>query len=358
MFLAKFRHRSLRRSVAALGVASLLYLPALAAACTTLSLQDSNGAVVNVMNMEFPSNLGYTVNHIPAGITFQGEDFNGLPQAKWRSEHRVIGTGGKSDPQAIGAGINDKGLYVTSLYLADKTRYQAVGKSDAGQFIAPQLLSTFLLTQYDSVEAVKQALQTIKVAAVPASGFYNVVPTFHWMVTDKNYQSAVIEYTNGELKFYDNPHHALTNAPTFDYHLENIRNYAFLSNQGLTGNSTDTGVGVGTLGMPGDYSPTGRFIRAAFFAKHGMSGDAGIMKQAVEMSNALIYPAGIANYQSAISGEPSSQKTMYAFIANAQSGEVLFRRYGDINWQQYRWSDFDNQNQVTQRAVFDGWSAQ
>lgn len=330
-------------------------------ACTTLSLRTDSGTVVNIMNMEFPDNLGYTLNHIPSGVAIQGGDFKGLQQTSWQAKHQVIGTGGESDPQAMGAGLNDKGLYVTTLYLEERTRYQAITKADNNNFIAPPLLPTYLLTQFETVDEVKQALQAIKVAGVPNAGFYNVVPTFHWMVTDRHYQSLVIEYTDGELKMHDNPYHAMTNAPTFDFHLNNMRGYPHLNNQGIAPKgaaSKATGVGWGTLGMPGDYSPTGRFVRAAFLANNFSGTDSNIMPQAVELSNALIYPPGAAVYRSAFSQKEVTQKTMYAFIANASTGEILFRRYGDLSWQRHSFKDFSGNKDISRIKVFEGWNEQ
>lgn len=349
--------RHLARLQAALALLLLVIFPA-AQACTTLSIRSDSGAVVNIMNMEFPENLGYTVNHIPKGVTFQGPDFQGLKHKQWQGEHQVIGTGGKSDPQALGAGLNDKGLFVTTLYLEDRTRYQDISKEDNGNFIAPPMVPTYLLTQFETVEQVKEALQAIKVAGIPNAGFYSVVPTFHWMVTDADYNTIVIEYTEGQLMLHDNPYHAMTNAPTFDFHLNNMRSYANLSNAGLPPEGSSihaTGKGYGTLGMPGDYTPTGRFVRAAFLAGNISGSDGSIMGQAVEASNALIYPEGVAVFESQFTKKQAAQKTMYAFIANAETGEILFRRYGDINWQKYGFDDFKGKKEITALAVFDDW---
>lgn len=69
----------------------------------------------------------------------------------------------------------------------------------------------------------------------------------------------------------------MTNAPTYDWHLINLRNYLNLSNQTTTrvkiSDSIDSsqgkdiqdinslGQGNGFLGLSGDYSPPSRFIK-------------------------------------------------------------------------------------------------
>lgn len=79
--------------------------------------------------------------------------------------------------------------------------------------------------------------------------------------------SLVIEHVEGELKVYDNLIGVMTNSPTFDWHLTNLRNYVSLSPnnprpvtvEGVKG--TGFGQGGGMLGLPGDYSPPSRFVR-------------------------------------------------------------------------------------------------
>jgi choloylglycine hydrolase len=337
----------------------LCSLPLDGRSCTTLSLRSEGGSVVNIMNMEFPANLGYTVNHFPSGMSFEGDVHEGLHPKSWRGRYSVIGTGGKSDPHAIGAGMNERGLFVTTLFLKEGTRYQEITPEDEGKFIGPTWLPTYLLTRYETASQVREAVQEIKVGNISAAGFYGVVPTFHWMVTDRDYNSLVIEYTEGEVEVYDNPHHAMTNAPTFDFHLNNMRNYAFLDSRGLPGPEpaeNPTGVGYGTLGMPGDYTPTGRFVRAAFFARTVSGADASITRQAAEVSNALIYPAGIAVYRSDFTHEEATQRTMYSFIANAATREILFRRYGDLSWRVFAFEDFQGSTGITMIEVFDDWA--
>ena len=79
------------------------------------------------------------------------------------------------------------------------------------------------------------------------------------------------------------------------------------------------------------------------------------MKRAVEISNSLVYPPGAAVYRSEFMKKEVTQMMMYAFIANLSSGEILFRRYGDLNWQQLNFTQFEGKTQPTITAVFDDW---
>lgn len=45
------------------------------------------------------------------------------------------------------------------------------------------------------------------------------------MVMDHTGKAIVVQYLNGELKTFVNPLRVLTNAPSFDWHMTNLRNY-------------------------------------------------------------------------------------------------------------------------------------
>ena len=74
--------------------------------------------------------------------------------------------------------------------------------------------------------------------------------------------------SGGQLKVYDAFLGVITNSPTYDWHLTNLRNYLHLSPDARQTmalgdlNLTPLGAGSGMLGLPGDYTPPSRFVRA------------------------------------------------------------------------------------------------
>lgn len=80
--------------------------------------------------------------------------------------------------------------------------------------------------------------------------------------------------TSEGIKIFDNPIGILTNNPTFDYHLINLKNYMGISAKQPSNNFSTNfsleplGQGVGGFGLPGDYSPTSRFIKASFLKEN------------------------------------------------------------------------------------------
>jgi penicillin V acylase-like amidase (Ntn superfamily) len=67
---------------------------------------------------------------------------------------------------------------------------------------------------FDKVVLVPVVLEAIKEA-----------PPVHFVIHDRHGKFVVIEPFDKTLKIYDNPLGVLTNAPTFDWHMTNLRNY-------------------------------------------------------------------------------------------------------------------------------------
>jgi choloylglycine hydrolase len=80
-----------------------------------------------------------------------------------------------------------------------------------------------------------------------------------------------LEIEEGVPYIYDNPIGVLTNAPNFPWHLSNLSNYINLTPVNPKAHEMadfmvkPIGHGNGFLGLPGDFTPPSRFVRAAFF---------------------------------------------------------------------------------------------
>jgi choloylglycine hydrolase len=104
-------------------------------------------------------------------------------------------------------------------------------------------------------------------------GPWKAVPPCHYVLTDATGATIVVEYVGGTLNIYDNPLGVVTNAPGFDWHMTNLRNYIGISptaREGvrLDGVSLDPlSTGGNLFGMPGDFSSPSRFVRATVFAQ-------------------------------------------------------------------------------------------
>lgn len=96
--------------------------------------------------------------------------------------------------------------------------------------------------------------------------------TMHLAIHDATGADLVVEFVDG-MRLHDNPAGVLTNSPTFDWHLTNLRNYLGLTNievqpYDLAGLQVEaTGNGSGLIGLPGDVTPPSRFVRATVMAQ-------------------------------------------------------------------------------------------
>lgn len=175
-------------------------------------------------------------------------------------------------------GVNDAGIACGMLYFSNYAHYgQAADIQAAGK--APLRCSeymTWALANCGSLQEVIDKTAT-EIGVSDTLNDLGQSDPFHFMFTDKEGNSLVMEPINGDgtFKAHQNPLGVMTNSPTFDWHLTNLQNYTGLTNQLRAPKTMNGGVevlsagkGAGFIGMPGDYTPQSRFIRAATLLTH------------------------------------------------------------------------------------------
>ncbi len=184
-----------------------------------------------------------------------------------------------------------------------------------------------------SIADLRAALPTIKVWSDSSLPTGPTPTTVHFIFTDKSGDGMVVEYVGGELRIHKNVAHVLTNAPTYDWHLLNVRNYLNLSTVGVQSerigevNVTALGQGGGILGIPGDYTPPARFVRAAFI-RHNVPtpANAADAVQAIgHILNTIDIPVGIA--QSRDDGKVVSDYTQWVAIKDLTNNRLMITDY-------------------------------
>ena len=153
---------------------------------------------------------------------------------------------------------NEQGLSVAGLNFPGNAVYQPFAPAKIN--IAPFELIPYVLVHCSCVSEAERELERINVVDASFSEDLPVSP-LHWLISDRE-RSVVLECTASGLKLYENPYGVLTNNPTFDYHLMNIQNYGGLHEGALS--EKDYSLGMGAIGLPGDYSSASRFVRAVF----------------------------------------------------------------------------------------------
>lgn len=167
-----------------------------------------------------------------------------------------------------------RGLTFTANAMINNASPQVV--ADPTKILSMADLGTWALGNYKTVAQVTQALQDnaveIWLPQIPSMG--NLLAPAHLALFDKTGAGIVIEFIDGKTTVFDNPVGVMTNDPHFPWHLENLNNYANLSNvdkntgkfNRLTVNSHDSGNAL--AGLPSTQTATGRFVKAAYYSNY------------------------------------------------------------------------------------------
>jgi choloylglycine hydrolase len=241
-------------------------------ACTGITLRAADGAVVYGRTMEWGSfDLNSQVVIIPRGHKFTAHTPDKKPGVAWKGRYGFVGLDGL-DADVILDGMNEKGLAVGGFYHPGFAEYQEYDAANASESMGPGDVIAYLLSTCATVDEARAAIAKVQVTAVVAPPI-GMAPPAHYLVTDPSGKACVIEYLKGKLTFYDAPLGVITNAPTYDWHEINLRNYINLSAVALPGKKIEDldfkplGGGSGMIGLPGDFTPPSRFVRAVAFTK-------------------------------------------------------------------------------------------
>jgi choloylglycine hydrolase len=166
---------------------------------------------------------------------------------KWTTKHGSVAL--SAYDSGTHEGVNEKGLAAHALYLAGETDFgkrdpklQGIGVMQWVQYYLDNFASVA-----EAVEAQKSFTFQIEPLVLP-----NCFPTLvHLSLSDKSGDSAVIEYIGGKARIYhDRRFNVMTNEPTYDKQIENLKQYRSFG---------------GDKPLPGERTPSDRFVRAAYY---------------------------------------------------------------------------------------------
>jgi choloylglycine hydrolase len=262
-------HKITKFSLAIGMLISSLVTPA--SACTGIRVTASDGTVIQARTLEFGMPLDSAAIVVPRGYSRTGSTPDGVPGMKWTAKYASVGANAFGLPVMLN-GVNEKGLAVGLFYFPDMAEYMPYDAKDANQTLSAVELGAYILDNFATLDEVREGVNKVVVPAVVLKQM-GISPGVHYLVMDATGKSIVIEYTDGAPRIFDNPIGVLTNCPTFDWHMTNLRNYVKMSPllapplklDGLTLDSF--GQGSGMLGLPGDYTPPSRFVRAVAYSQ-------------------------------------------------------------------------------------------
>ena len=259
-------------AAAALAGVSAFAAPLAADACTSMVFKAEDGTRIYARTMEWgASDLKSEMVLVPRGTAFASALGGDKTGAKWTNPVGYVGINAAALPYATD-GMNEAGLTVGVLFFPGFAGYQEVKADELAQTISNIDFANYILGNFKTVEEARAAIPKIRVVrnAEIEKAFGTPLP-LHYVISDPSGASLVVEYMNGDLRMFDNKVGAMTNSPSYDWHLLNLRNYANLTPQAPKPRSIDGvslapfGAGSGMLGLPGDFTPPSRFIRAVAF---------------------------------------------------------------------------------------------
>lgn len=221
---------------------------------------------------------------------------------------------------------NEKGLSMAGLNFPGNADYKPF--DNAKDNVTPFEFIPYILSKCEDIDEAKRLLENINLVNISFSEALPLSP-LHWMISDKE-KSITVESVEDGLKIYDNPYGVLTNNPTFDYHLMNINNYMslhedFADNRIAPEREFDNySLGMGALGLPGDYSSASRFVRAVFIKEKSPSceNEKESVSQFFHILSGVAMPKGCV-----MTRDGEYEYTRYSSCCNADKGIYYYTTY-------------------------------
>lgn len=321
----------IRRALAGVCAGLMAATPALA--CTDVRIVATDGSPMTVRTMEFAVDLGSEVQIYPRGmkVVSPAPSGDGL---SWTSKYGFVAMNAFGEPVATD-GLNEKGLGFGALYLPGETKYPEVQAGEEPRALSNGRFGNWVLGNFATVDEVREALNGVVVwgEPVPQLGSYSPL---HYAIHDASGKSIVIEYIDGKARVYDGAVGVLTNSPSYDWHLQNLRNYVNLTPVNAApvkiGNVTyaGTGQGSGLHGLPGDPTPTSRFVMAAATAY--LADKPKNATEALVVAEHLIdrvdIPKGLVRDYSA-GGKPTGDYTQWTTFRDHANKVFYWKSYDD-----------------------------
>ena len=192
--------------------------------------------------------------------------------------------------------------------------------------IAPFEFIPWILGRCADTEQALSSLQRLNLINIPFSQELPLSP-LHWIISDKH-RCLVVEPMAQGLRIYENPLGVLTNEPPFDFHLHNLNRYLNLTSEPATDRSgmelTAFSNGMGALGLPGDFSSTSRFVKAAFVKHNSVCPDdtESCINQFFHLLSSVAMPRGSVHM-----GDRKYEITRYSSCCDADTGIYYYTTY-------------------------------
>ena len=234
-------------------------------ACTGISLTAADGSYIQARTIEWAKGeLKSLYVVIPRGEALQSYTPTGLNGLKFSARYGVVGLA-VVEKEFIAEGINEAGLSAGLFFFPDFGSYTPYDSTKNTTTLADLQVVQWILTQFSSIDELKQNISNVNIVGLEENA------VVHWRIGEPNGRQVVMEIVGGEVSFFENTVGVITNAPGFEWHLANLDNYVNLHPGSASPHNLGEqplkpiGGSSAMLGLPGDFTPPSRFVRAAFF---------------------------------------------------------------------------------------------
>ena len=331
-------------------IAIVLFTGGTANACTGIMLKTKAGKTVSGRTLEFGVEVSTSLVAVPENYRFVGKTNNG-DGMKYKSKYAMTGIITYSDIN-IADGMNSAGLSAGAFYFPTFAQYTQLTEENQSKALSPVDFNNWILAQFATVDEVKKAIENDEVVVVSTvlDGWGDEAPPFHYVVYDKNGNCIVIEPTKGKLVVFDNPIGVMTNSPTFDWHMINLRNYTNMKTENANSMTINgvtfkqLGQGSGMMGIPGDFTPPSRFVRATAFSVTALPTETTIdaIKDVFHILNNFDIPKGFS--REVVDGKIYADYTQLTCARDPQTLKYYYKTYNDQNVKEFDLNTFDSKS--------------
>ncbi|ASB91411.1 choloylglycine hydrolase family protein [Bacillus sonorensis] len=292
--------------------------------CTSLTLTTADQMQVLARTMDFAFQLDGEVLLHPRMFQWTSE----ADGKEHKAPYAFIGMGRRFKNALFADGVNEKGLSCAALYFPGYAVYETEAKEDRKN-IAPHEFVTWVLSSCRNLDDVKDAVSSLAIVEREVKLLGTVTP-LHWILADRSGKSIVVEPVEDGIQVHDNPVGVMTNSPDFPWHLTNLRNYIGLRPGQFTAKKLGEltlsafGEGSGLAGLPGDFTPPSRFVRAAYLKEHikPVSGETEGVAAAFHILSNMNIPKGIV-----ITEQGEDDYTQYTAAMCNHTGTYYYHHY-------------------------------
>ena len=291
--------------------------------CTSIAMKTNDFYFGRTMDLDYEFHTSVVITPRNYPVTFRRSSV-------LRRHNAIIGMASVLDDYPLYAeAANEKGLCMAALNFPDNAYYP--DEEDPRKTnISPFELFHWILGQCGTVEEARRLLDSTHLVNIPFSSSLPLTP-LHWHIADQTC-SATLENTRDGLHLYDNSVGVLTNNPAFHFQLTNLCQYmnlvtgspknCFSSISGLV----PFGQGLGCVGLPGDFSPASRFVKAAYLNLSSICNDdeASSISQVFHILDSVSLVKG-----SVITSDDLCDVTTYSCCMNATKGIYYYKTYNN-----------------------------